>query len=305
MFKIQKGESLKVQGIKILLYGDPSTGKTSTALTAEKPILLDFDNGAHRSEFKFNKDIVRIDSWQEIDSELHNLANTFKPYKTIIIDTVDTCLKYIRQYIEDNDTKLKRNQLQMYGKMKDTFVNFLYRITSLNKDVILIAHSNTEEQNGITKTMPKVTGGSKAEIKEVADFMGYMYFQNNKRTLNFTPTDFNDGKNSANLPILSLPNFNADPDYFAGVIAKMRDSLIADTKQQEESLKKIEKYRELISNSTQENFNDLVQELRKLKKYEVSQLAELVISQAMDLEMTKDKDGNYVIATGEEVFADD
>ena len=60
-----------------------------------------------------------------------------EPYDTIVIDTAETCLEYIRIYIENQDYKLKSNPLRMYGKLKDEFFSFLNRIIKINKNVIL------------------------------------------------------------------------------------------------------------------------------------------------------------------------
>ena len=52
-------QALQVQNIITVIYGDPGIGKTSLASSASRPILFDFDLGAHRAG-KFRKDVVQV-----------------------------------------------------------------------------------------------------------------------------------------------------------------------------------------------------------------------------------------------------
>lgn len=286
MFEIVRGEDLNINGLIIVLYGDPSTGKTSTALTASKPILFDFDGGAQRSGFKVGKPIVRIVKWEEIVSSLGSLEATLKDYDTIVLDTVETCLDYIRIYIEDQDYKLKTNTLKMYGKLKDEFYSFINRITKLDKTIILIAHATTEEKNGTVRTCPKITGGSKDIVRQKADFMGYLFMNNNKRTLNFNPTDFYEGKNSANFPVIELPDFKAEPEYFTKKIADMRNALTIVSADQDKALKQIETITEKIkSANSADDLHALLKEMKTaaFKSGIKAQLWEKTKARATDL----------------------
>ena len=64
--KIVKAQTQKVDNIKAVLYGFPNSGKTTLALSAEKPLLIDFDKGSYRAGNKADKDIVQIGSWSDI-----------------------------------------------------------------------------------------------------------------------------------------------------------------------------------------------------------------------------------------------
>lgn len=303
-FQIIKGEELKVDGIIVLIYGEPGTGKTSTGFTAPNPVVFDFDGGAHRSGFKVGKSIVRINNWEQIASSYSSIENDLKDYKTIIIDTVETCLDYIRMYIEDKDYKLKQNQLKMYGKLKDEFYGFLNRIKALGKNIILIAHATTEEQNGIVKTVPKITGGSRDIVRQKSDFMGYMFMNNNKRTLNFNPTDYYEGKNSTGLKLIELPDFKDEPEFFNTIIDTMRKSLSDNFKSQDEALITINKFSDKIKESQDiSDFEILMSEMGSLNKSFKSQLWKKLKEHALELgfEFHADKQKFEKIKPKEEV----
>lgn len=261
--KIVKGENLVINGIVVLIYGEPGIGKTSTGLNVSNPLIFDFDGGVQRSEFKVGKDIVRISSWSEIDEDLKNLESMLKNYDNIIIDTIDNCLSYIRNFLEDQDQKLKRNQLQMYGKMKDTFDNFLNRIKRLGKNIILIAHSTTEEVNGLIRTTPKITGGSKDIVKSISDFIGYMFSENNKRTLDFNPTDYWLGKNSAQFPRLAIPDYNLEYNWFQIKLDEMRNKLTHKSEEQQKSLETLKSFIGAIDSADNLHTLELIKERTK------------------------------------------
>lgn len=292
-FNIIKGEELSVNSLIILLYGDISTGKTSTALTAERPFIFDFDGGVHRSAMKTGKPIVRINKWEEMVSEFPKFEQSLKDYQTIVIDTVDTCLDYIRIYVENQDFKLKKNKLHMYGALKDEFFSFTNRLTKLGKDIIFIAHATQDEKNGIMVTVPKITGGSKDLVRQKADFVGYMFTQNNEKTLNFSSTDYYEGKNSANIPILKLPNYAQTPDYFSEIINQMKTAINGKVKAQSESVSKLKTlFSDLASVTNVKELNEFYVKLTKEKliKIESDQIQAKLKETFKSLDCTFDKE---------------
>lgn len=57
------------QNVKMMIYGQAGMGKTTLALSAPKPLLLDFDNGVKRVNNAHLDDsigIVQVNNWQEI-----------------------------------------------------------------------------------------------------------------------------------------------------------------------------------------------------------------------------------------------
>jgi DNA replication protein DnaC len=58
---IKSSEPIKVERLNVCIYGQPGAGKSSLAFTAAAPLLLDFDEGAHRAANR--KDSVRVTAW--------------------------------------------------------------------------------------------------------------------------------------------------------------------------------------------------------------------------------------------------
>ena len=68
MTLIKKPNELTQTKIKLkgLIYGEPGIGKTSVALSAPKPLLIDFDNGLRRVAKQYQTDSVQIESYQNL-----------------------------------------------------------------------------------------------------------------------------------------------------------------------------------------------------------------------------------------------
>jgi hypothetical protein len=133
----------------------PGFQKLPYANTAEQPLLCDFDRGSRRSIFR--KDTLVLTSWDDVLTEEH--SNSFKGYKTIIIDTAKAALDdFLMTYVVKQDFKLQKNKLQAYGAIGEAFKLFLNNRRNEGADVIIIAHAKKDEDT--KKMIPDVTGQS-------------------------------------------------------------------------------------------------------------------------------------------------
>ena len=98
MSLIKKSNELVIPSIvKIMIYGQAGMGKSTLALSAPKPLLLDFDNGVKRVNMAHldGVDIVQITSWQDVQQVLQeNLSY----YQTIVVDTIGKMMSFIITY---------------------------------------------------------------------------------------------------------------------------------------------------------------------------------------------------------------
>jgi hypothetical protein len=222
---VRAADPIRVERLNLVLYAPPGVGKTSMAFTADSPLLLDFDQGAHRAANR--KDSVRVAHWTEVTDMT---AEDLEAYKTLVVDTAGRALDSLTVDIIRRNPKAGRGgalSLQGYGTLKAEFVAWLKSVNALGKDVVLIAHMD-EQRNGddIIERLD-VQGGSKGEIYKAADAMGRIAIRDGKRLLMFSPTDAAFGKNPGQLAPIEVPHPDKDPQFLAGVIQQIKDKLNA------------------------------------------------------------------------------
>lgn len=240
---LKSAEPITVERLNTVLYGAPGLGKTSLAFTAAEPLLLDFDQGAHRAANR--KDTVRVTSWNDVASITEV---DLVPYSTVVVDTAGRALDVLSADIIRRDAKKGRGgalTLQGYGTLKAEFVAWLKHLNGLGKDVVLVAHMDEQRNGDEVIERLDVQGGSKGEIYKAADAMGRITIVNGQRMLLFSPTDASFGKNPGGLDPLQVPHKDAPEfDGFLGsVIADIKAKLNALTAEQSAAQERLEKLR--------------------------------------------------------------
>lgn len=234
-------DTITVDRLNVCIYGPPGLGKTTLAFTAAKPLLLDFDQGAHRAANR--RDTVRVAKWEDVASMA---AADLADYDTIVVDTAGRALDALTADIIRRNPKAGRGgalTLQGYGTLKAEFTAWLKALNSFGKDVVLIAHMDEQRNGDEVIERLDVQGGSKGEIYKAADAMGRITIRNGQRVLNFSPTDAAFGKNPGQLDPLDVPHPDRDPDFLAGVVQQIKDRLNSMTESQKEASVKLEKFR--------------------------------------------------------------
>lgn len=218
-------EAIPVAHPVFTLFGQPGLCKSSLAYSAERPLTMDFDKGAHRAANR--RDTLVIESWSDVAELLADKA-VLENYSTINIDTVGRCLDFMTADIIAGNAKMGRDgnlTQQGWGVLKTRFRTFITQLRALGKDVILIAHHKEEKDGDVTVVRPDITGGSYSEVMKVSDFVGFVYMNGSRRILDFNPTDRWVGKNPAGWKPLEVPPVAKATTFMAGLIAQGREAL--------------------------------------------------------------------------------
>lgn len=282
-------DPITVERLNVCLYGPPGIGKTSVAFTAESPLLLDFDQGAHRAANR--KDIVRVTAWGDV-ADMN--ADDLEPFRTVIVDTAGRALDHLTADIIRRNPKAGRGgalTLQGYGTLKAEFVAWLKALNTFGKDVVLVAHMD-EQRNGddIIERLD-VQGGSKGEIYKAADAMGRLAIRDGKRWLNFSPTDAAFGKNPGQLDPLAVPHPDRDGAFLANVMQSIKDRLNSMTAEQAKAQELLATWRDGIAGmESADEFNAALGQVKQQPKAIQAMFAEAATARGLTFDK---KAGKY------------
>lgn len=231
----QPSELKHNQPISCLIYGQPGTGKTTLALSADKPVLIDLDRGLYRVEKRFQCPSLQVENYQQI-LDLIN-SDELRPFNTIVIDTLGKLVDRMGDFVARQNPKFKQGDgtlsMKAWGAIKVQFSNLIKTIFNMNKSVIFVAHEKEDKDGDVRFVRPDVSGSSGKDIVKELDLMGYMEMKGNKRTVSFTPNEKYYAKNALNLPpVIEVPDTASGNTFFQDKIV----AAVAEKRRQEAEL---------------------------------------------------------------------
>lgn len=185
--------------VKMMVYGQAGFGKTTLALSAPKPLLLDFDNGVKRVNLSHLEgvDIVQVSSWQDVQMVMQE---DLSAYQTIVVDTIGKMM----DFIITAKCGSAHPKIQDWGRINQEFKWFIRTLSMLNKNTVFVAHRDVRKEGDDNVFIPALREKNYNDIVTELDLLGYMEVKTidgqRMRTITFDPTQRNDGKNTCNLP---------------------------------------------------------------------------------------------------------
>lgn len=176
----------------MLIYGSPGLGKTTLALSAPDPVLIDFDDGISRVKALHRKQTIICDTYEEVLKDLENPLVV--ACQTIIVDTGGSFITFLQDWAMRSNPALNTQKngaisLKGFGTVKSEFVRFTERIKRvMKKNVIYVFHSVEEkDKDGSPIQRLQCEGSARNIVWQPCDFGAYMQMIGNKRYLSFTP----------------------------------------------------------------------------------------------------------------------
>lgn len=204
MALIKKAAELEINSaIKMMIYGQAGMGKTTLALSAPAPLLIDFDGGVKRVNMNHLQgvDIVQVNTWAEVNQLF---GEDLSPYQTIVIDTIGKMMDFIISY----KCGSKQPSIRDWGGINQEFQSFTRNLSNLGKNIIFVAHRDSRKSGDDTVFIPALREKNYNSIVTELDLLGYLEMRSEqgvqRRTITFDPTSLNDGKNTCGLPSMMV-----------------------------------------------------------------------------------------------------
>src|SRR5579883_563896 len=204
-----------------LIYGQPGVGKSTLALSAPNPVLIDADKGLRRVEKRFQVPSLPLNDYRDILALFQ--SQEINPFDTVVFDTLGKLVDRMGEYLIAENPKNGKSDgslsMQGWGALKVEFQKLLKLAQGKNKHLIFVAHEK-EEKDGDTRIVrPDVSGSSGKDLVKDLDFMGYMEMRGTKRTISFTPTEKFYAKNSLRLaPAIDVPDTEGGNTFIQKII---------------------------------------------------------------------------------------
>lgn len=178
----------------MILYGSPGLGKTTLALSAPAPVLIDFDRGVSRVKAYHRKTTIVCQTYEEVLEDIR--SPEIKDCQTIIIDTGGSFVTYLQDWAmranpAQNRQKNGALSLKGFGAVKQEFQRFTNMVRdTMNKNIIYIFHSDEQkDKDGNPMQRLQCEGAARNLVWQPCDLGAYMQMIGNRRVVNFTPTD--------------------------------------------------------------------------------------------------------------------
>ena len=273
--------SRDLKGYSVFFYGEPKSGKTTTAAHFPKSFLLAFEKGYSAIPGIM---VQPINNWSEFKKVLRQLKEekAKEMFETIVIDTADIAYDYVTDYICANAKRAdggfgvdKIGDIpygQGYSLVAKEFDECLRSIVQMGYGLVLISHSTdktftNESGQEYNKIVPTLDKRATNIVSRMTDIIGYSRAVTDEQ-----------GKESVKLFIRGTSRFMAGsrfkytPDYidfsYNNLVNAIGDAIDAQAKEDGEQYFTNEKAmvyedttKELNYDQLMKEFNEIVQNL--------------------------------------------
>ena len=272
--------SRDLKGYSVFFYGEPKSGKTTTAARFPKSLLLAFEKGYNAIPGVMANP---INNWAEFRKALRQLKDerSKEMFSTIIVDTADIAYDYCTKYICDNAKRSdggygvdKVSDIpygQGYGMIEKEFDECLRSIVQMDYGLVLISHSTDKtftDETGIeyNKIVPTLDKRATKVVSRMTDIIGYS-----------REVADEEGKTSVKLFMRGTPRFMAGsrfrhtPDYidfnYTNLVNAIADAIDMQMKEDGEEYF-TDTRNNLYEDTTKElNFDELMDEFNNMVNY--------------------------------------
>jgi DNA polymerase III delta prime subunit len=183
IFSIKPHEvSRDLRGYTILFYGQPKTGKTTTAARFPQALLCAFETGYLAIPGVMAQPINKWSEFKQILKQLDS-DQARQQFKNIVVDTVDIAYDLCEKYICNQNGVSTVGDLA-YGKgyalAKKEFDEALRKIPQMGYGLVMISHAHDKtfkDENGeeYQQIVPTLANQPRLVVDRMSDIIGYAH----------------------------------------------------------------------------------------------------------------------------------
>lgn len=169
--------------LKVLIYGEPGTGKTTFAGTAPSPLVIDVERGS-RSLLNVDNpvDVMEFVSIKQVEGAVQLLKDgnsNFDKYETIVMDSItEMQARLIDQQLRElgGGAPVYKADWGVYGANTQRLRMLVSSFRDIPKNLICTAHAKTEkdDQTGLTRMAPALTPALLKTVTGTFDIVAYL-----------------------------------------------------------------------------------------------------------------------------------
>lgn len=218
--------------LSMIIAGAPGTGKTTLAMSAPDPILVDLDKGVSRIKAAHRRTTIVCDNYEELLEDIE--SDTIKKSKTIVIDTGGSLVTYLQDWAMRENPTLNRQKngalsLKGFGAVKNEFTRFTNMLQyTMDKNIIYIFHTVEEKDGDVVKQRLMCEGSARNIVWQPCDLGCQIQIIGDKRFMGFGPDERYFSKRCYGISgLVEIPNLdNGVPnDILSRLFSQARDNI--------------------------------------------------------------------------------
>lgn len=173
--------SRSLEGYTVMFYGEPKTGKTTTAAKFPKAILLAFETGFLAIPGVKPQPINKWSEFKQVIKQLKD-ERAHEIYSNVIVDTADIAYDLCEKYICNQEGVSSISEIpygQGWSKASREFDECLRSIPQMGYGLVMISHSQDktfkDEQTGeeYNQIVPTLGNKPRLIVDRMSDIIGY------------------------------------------------------------------------------------------------------------------------------------
>lgn len=231
---IVRPENMDFTGKKfsMIISGPPGVGKTTLALSAPNPVIIDFDKGISRVKAKHRKPSIMAATHEEVLADIE--SPDMKDFETIIVDTGGSFVTYLQDWAMRSNVQNKKKgggiSQTGFGAVKAEFIRFTNMLQyTFNKHIIYIFHTVEEKDKDVTKHRLLCEGSARNLVWQPCDIGCFLQIISEDRVVGFSPTEEYFAKGCYGVSGLhKLPQLGdgVENDYLTKLFTYMQSTLV-------------------------------------------------------------------------------